>query len=236
MSKLKTFISLFFCGLAIELVEEILEEIIAWSITNFITFVITKAFSVVIVFLGTQTIKFFIKKIIKKITYKEGNDKVNKMKSFITTLWQNKGTIGGVLTGALAVVSGTGVIDITAFPELIIGTVNITPWLYYGAIAVLFVWCSFFPESKEEYEKRIKEKEAKKHKKEVRKIAEKEIAEEAKKANQSQAQQEKDEARKAKEKAEKEAKEKAEQAMRAEVDAEKKAILAEKNKTDIQNA
>lgn len=230
MKKLKElFVNIFFYALIIDFIEEIVEDIIVYTVSE----VILKGFSTMIAVTISYGSKIALKRIIKKIIYKEGNDKVNKIKSFITTLWQNKGTIGGIVSAGLMVVSGTGVIDVSVLPELLIGTFNLTPWLYYGVIGVVGAWCAFFPESKGKYEKRIAEKQAEKHKKEVRKRAEKEIAEEAKKANQSQAQQEKDEARKAKEKAEKEAKEKAEQAMRAEVDAEKKAILAEKNKTDI---
>ena len=127
MNKLKTFLSLFFCGLAIELIEEILEEFIAWGISNFITFVITKAFSVVIVFLGTQTTKFFIKKIIKKITYKEGNDKVKLLQKYWKIVWGNK------VTGTLA---GIGFAGITYFQDLIMLPVSI-------GLKVLVVFVAF---------------------------------------------------------------------------------------------
>ena len=234
MKKLREiFVYIFFNALIIDYLEEIIEDFIAYTISE----VLLKVFSTMIVVTITYSIKVLLKRMIKKITYKEGNDKVNKIKSFITTLWQNKGTIGGVITAGLAVASGTKVIDVSQFPALMIGTFNITPWLYYGAIAIAIIWCTFFPESKEEYEKRIAEKNAKKEAKVIEKIAKKEIKEEAKKANQSQAQQEKAEAKEAKDKAEAEAKAKAEEEKRAKIDAVKAEILKkEKEKTDIPNA
>ena len=232
MKKLREiFVYIFFNALVIDYLEEIIEDIIAYTISE----VILKVFSTAIVVTITYSIKVILKRTIKRITYKEGNDKVSKIKSFLTSLWQNKGTVGGVVAAGLAVVSGTGVIDVAQFPEILIGTFNLTPWLYYGVISVAVIWCSFFPESKEEYAKRIAEKEAKKEAKAITKIAKKEIKEEAKKANQTQAQQEKAEAKEAKDKAEAEAKAKAEKEMRAKIDAVKADLLKEE-KTDIPNA
>lgn len=70
--------------LTYELVEELIEELIAWSITT----VIAKALSFLIVVVLTQVVKIsaktlakaltiMLKPIVKKITYKSGNDKIN---------------------------------------------------------------------------------------------------------------------------------------------------------------
>lgn len=208
--------------LAIELVEEGLEELIAFEISN----LVSTALSAVIVVGVTQTVKILIKKIVKFITYKEGNDKVEKLKSFFKWIWANKCTLGGIATGALTVVSGVGVIDVSTFPELVIGELNITPILYYGCLGILAIVCAFFPEKWSSFVERItKQKEAKEDAK-IEKQAKKELAEEEKLANQTQAQAEA-QAKKEAEQAEAEAKAKAEEeAYRAKVDAKKAELLA----------
>lgn len=228
------FLNSFLYCLAIELVEELLEELIAWGITNVITWAITKALSAVIVVFFTQTTKLVIKKFIKHYTYKEGNDKMNKLKKFFSWVNANKCTIGGIATGALTVVSGAGVIDVSSFPELLIGSFNLTPVLYYGALGILTIVCSFFPETIEKFAKRIAEKKAVKEQKANTKIADKqqkaiekeakaELEAEKKKATQSQVEAEKTKA-----------KEEAEKAHRAKVEQAKAQIIAQANKN--QNA
>ena len=134
----------FFCDsflylLAIELVEETLEELIAWGITNVLTWVITKALSALIVVALTQSTKIVIKRLIKRITYKEGNDKMNKIKTFFTWIFANKKTLLGIGSSAVAVLSGTGVIDVNALPELLISGFNLTPVLYYAVLALFSI-------------------------------------------------------------------------------------------------
>ena len=219
------FVNSFFYCLAIELVEEIIEDIIALGVSV----VVTKAVSAVIVVSLTQSTKLVVKKIVKKITYKEGNDKVSKIKSFVMTLWRNKGTIGGIITGGLAVVSGTGVIDVSQFPALMIGGFNLTPWLYYGVIAIVGAWCAFFPESKEQYERRIAERDARKEAKAIEKESKKELAQEKKLANQTQAEQEKAKAKAEAEATAKAEKEKADAEHRAKVEEAKQKLLAQNN-------
>lgn len=228
------FLNSFLYCLAIELVEELLEEMIAWGITNVITWAITKALSAVIVVFFTQTTKLVMKKFIKYYTYKEGNDKMNKLKKFFSWVNANKCTIGGIATGALTVVSGAGVIDVTAFPELLIGSFNLTPVLYYGALGILTIVCSFFPETIEKFAKRIAEKNAVKEEKANAKIADKQqkaIEKEAK----AELEAEKKKATESKAEAEKtKAKEEAEKAHRAKVEEAKAKIIAQANKN--QNA
>lgn len=228
------FLNSFLYCLAIELVEELLEELIAWGITNVITWAITKALSAVIVVFFTQTTKLVMKKFIKYYTYKEGNDKMNKFKKFFSWVNANKCTIGGIATGALTVISGAGVIDVTAFPELLIGSFNLTPVLYYGALGILTIVCSFFPETIEKFAKRIAEKKALKEEKANAKIADKQqkaIEKEAK----AELEAEKKKATESKAEAEKtKAKEEAEKAHRAKVEEAKAKIIAQANKN--QNA
>ena len=228
------FLNSFLYCLAIELVEELLEELIAWGITNVITWAITKALSAVIVVFFTQTTKLVMKKFIKYYTYKEGNDKMNKFKKFFSWVNANKCTIGGIATGALTVVSGAGVIDVSAFPELLIGSFNLTPVLYYGVLGILTIVCSFFPETIEKFAKRIAEKKALKEEKANAKIADKQqkaIEKEAK----AELEAEKKKATESKAEAEKtKAKEEAEKAHRAKVEEAKAKIIAQANKN--QNA
>ena len=131
MKKIRDFFyNSFLYLLAIELVEEILEELIAWGISNFIAWIVMKAISAVIVVALTQSTKVLIKRLIKKLTYKEGNDKMNKIKQAFTWLFANKKSLIGVGSSAVAVLSGTGVIDVAGLPELMIGTFNVTPVLF----------------------------------------------------------------------------------------------------------
>lgn len=228
-SSMKKWKSMFMYCLAIELVEEMLEELIAWGISNFITWAVTKALSAIIVVSLTQATKIVIKKIIKRITYKEGNDKVNKLKTFFKWIWANKCTLGGVATGALFVVSGVGAIDVNSLPELNVKGLNLTPFIYYGVLGVLAILCSFFPESVEKFAKRIAEHKAEKEAKAIQKEAKAELKSEEKLANQTQAQAEKAQAKaEAKAKAEAE-KQKAEAEHRAKIDAEKAKLIAQNN-------
>ena len=117
MKKIRDFFyNSFLYLLAIELVEEILEELIAWGISNFIAWIVMKAISAVIVVALTQSTKVLIKRLIKKLTYKEGNDKMNKIKQAFTWLFANKKSLLGIGSSAVAVLSGTGVIDIAGLP------------------------------------------------------------------------------------------------------------------------
>lgn len=221
--------SIFFYGLAIELVEELLEELMAVIITGCIAWVFTKAISTLIVFGLTQGTKIVIKRFVKILTYKEGNDKVKKVKSFFTWVWANKCTIGGIATGALFVTSGVGVIDVNTLPELNIGGFNITPVVYYVLLGILAIVCAFFPETVEKYAKRVADQKTEKEAKAIIKEAKKELIAEEKKANQTQAQAEKNQAKLDKKNAEKKAREDAENQHRALIEEQKAKLRAEQN-------
>ena len=214
-----------------ELVEEMLEGLIAVAITNATAIFITKALSTLAIITATQAVKAALKgallPIIRKITYREGNDKMNKVKKFFSWLWANKCTIGGVTVGAVTVVSGAGLIDVSSFPALMAGAVNLTPVLYYGILGVLTILMSFFPESVEKFAERISTAKTEKEQKAIEKQAQKELKAEQKLANQTQAQKEKEDAKKlAKEKADAQ-KAEAEAQYRAKVDEAKAKLKAE---------
>ena len=225
------FVNSFFYCLAVEIVEETLEELIAWGMSNVLTFIITKFFSAILVFVGTQLTKLVIKKMIKKITYKEGNDKVEKLKSIFKWLYANKCTLGGIALGGLTAVSGVGVIDVNSFPELLIGGFNVTPIAYYVVLGIATIVCTFFPETWDKFQTRIAQAKAEKEQKAIEKEAKKEIANEQKLANQTQAQQEKADAKKQAEELAKAEKEKADKEHRAKVEKVKAELLAQ-NKTN----
>jgi hypothetical protein len=181
--------------------------------------------------------------LVKSIFYKKGNDKMEKLKKFWSWIVANKCTLLGIGTGAVVTVSGAGVIDVNSFPALVIGSVNITPILYYLVLGVLTIVASFFPETIEKFKTRIAEKKAEKEQKAnlkaqikeqkaIEKIAEKEFVAEEKLATQTQAEKEKADAKKLAEDQAKAEKEKAERERRAKIElakAELKKKQAEKN-------
>lgn len=111
------FFDSFAAVLLMELFEEALEEAFAWGITA----IISKAVSTVIIVFATQLTKFGVKKVakiittalkpvIKKLTYKKGNDKMKKIKSIFNKLKEvvknNPVTISG--SAINTVVYGSG--------------------------------------------------------------------------------------------------------------------------------
>lgn len=220
-----------FTMLVWELVEEGLESAIAYAISSATALFVAKALSTLGIVLATQSIKVLVKRFlypfIKTLTYKEGNDKMTKIKKFFSWLNANKCTIGGIALGATTVASGTGLIDISLLPSLVVGGFNLTPVIYYVLLGILTIVVSFFPETVEKFKARINAKNAEKEQKAIEKVAEKELKAEQKAANQTQAEQEK---AKAKENAKKQAdaeKAKAEAEYRAKVDAAKAKLKAE---------
>lgn len=231
MRKFKeVFVNSFFYALAIELVEETIEDFIAMGFS----IVITKAFSALIVVTFTQSTKLVIKRLVKKITYKEGNDKVNKLKNFFSWIWSNKksllGTIGGLVSGVATAIA-TNSDAILALPELLVFNFNLTPILAgllvfagveVGVVGKGFEWVS-------QYKARKEAENAEKERKAILKEAKKEIAEAQKKATQTQAEKEKAEAKAKAEELAKKEKEKADAEHRAKVEEVKKQLLAQNN-------
>ena len=216
-----------------ELLEEALENAIAYCISWGMTLFAMKVISTIGIVVATQGIKVAIKKflfpLVKNFTYKEGNDKMEKLKKFGNWLTANKFTLLGIGDGILIALSGIGVVDVNSLPALVVGSLNLTPILYYVILGGLAIWASFFPESYAKFKARIDARNAEKAEANIVKVAKKELANESKLANQTQAQQEKAKAKEialAEAKAEKE---KAEKEYRAKVDAVKK-TLAEASK------
>lgn len=219
-----------------EMMEELLEEAIAFGITSFIT----KALSTLVVIGITQITKRALmricKPIVKSFTYKEGNDKMSKIKKFFSWIgtgfkWinANKKSLTGIASGAVMTLSGAGVIDVNALPELPINGFNITPILYYGVLLILAligISGKGF-ESIKAYAERIAKEKAEKQEKAIIKEAKAELKAEQKLANQTQAQQEKANAKKEAEDKAKAEKEKADAEHKALVEKAKAQILAE---------
>ena len=212
----------FFVMFVWELVEEVLENLIALGVSSVVAVFVAKALSTLAIITATTGIKSAIKKFLfpffKKLFYKEGNDKMEKLKKFWSWLVANKCTLLGIGTGAVVAVSGAGVIDVDSFPALVIGSVNITPILYYLVLGVLTIVASFFPETIEKFKARIEEMKAEKEQKAIDKVAEKELVAEEKLATQTQAEKEKAEAKAKAEADAKAEKEKAEKEYRAKVE------------------
>lgn len=77
-----------------ELVEEALENLIAYGISSVVALFITKALSTLAIITATQGLKVGIKRFvfpyIKTLIYKEGNDKMKLVNTYFTKAWGNK--------------------------------------------------------------------------------------------------------------------------------------------------
>lgn len=221
-----------------ELVEEVVENLIAFCISEVIALFVVKALSTLAVIGATQGIKVCIKRflvpIVKTLTYKEGHDKMSKIKKFFTWIWCNKKTLVGTVSTAVISLSATNIIPADNLPAITFKGFNITHILYYACLAILSLLGVFGVgiEKIADFFTRTGLIKEQKEEKAIIKEAEKEIAEAEKKANQTQAQQEKEKAKaKAVAKATEE-KEKAEAEHRAKVEEAKVKLLAEKNKAE----
>lgn len=126
-----------------ELFEEALEEIIAAGMS----WIIGKVLNVLLLVTLTQGTKIILKRLIKSITYKEGNDKMTKFKNFFAkakkvftenVIWSNKLTISGWLSVGFMALEGTDVIHvIESLPELLVFGFNVMPYLVYGFLLIL---------------------------------------------------------------------------------------------------
>ena len=218
-----------------EVVEELLEEAIAYFLSSAFALFITKTITTIgIVFatIGLKKLLFRLcKPIIKSITYKEGNDKMTKIKKFFTWIFANKKTLIGTLSASLMTLSGTGVIDVSALPDLTIKGFNFTPVIYYGVLVVLALFGVFGKglEKIEEFFARMKVVKAEKEQNAIVKQAEKELKAEQKKANQTQAQQEKNQAKEDAINKAKAEKEKADAEYRAKVEKAKAELKAKQS-------
>lgn len=124
-----------------EMVEEALEGLIAYALSSVVAIFVTKVLSTFAIVSATQGIKVTIKRFLvpffKQLTYREGHDKMSKVKKFFTWIWCNKKTLLGTASTAVMGLSGTGVIDVNSILPLYIGSFNVTPVIYYACLAVL---------------------------------------------------------------------------------------------------
>ena len=181
--------------LTYEVIEELLEEAIAWTITT----IATRAISFVIVVLLTQTTKvtvkglakglaILVKPIVKKITYRAGNDKVEKirriyktMKNAVTKFFafvvRNKKSILATTTAFLASIGVGGAVD----TGMIFAGVELPKYAFYlVALGVaIFMFVPTFIgikgagiETQKEYDDRLKKEEEAKAEKKALKEAE----------------------------------------------------------------
>lgn len=233
MTKKKHFGWAVFSVITWEVVEELIEELIAFWLSSAVVLFITKTITtigIVVATIGLKKLLFKLcKPIIKSITYKEGNDKMTKVKKFFTWIFANKKTLIGTLSASLMTLGGTGVIDVSALPDLTIGGFNITPVIYYGVLAVLALVGVFGKgfEKIEQFFARMKCVKAEKEQNAIVKQAEKELKAEEKLANQTQAEQDKQKAKEEADKKAKAEKEKADAEYRAKVEKAKAEIKAQ---------
>ena len=225
-----------------EMLEESLEILIAYLISSALAIFAVKILSTLAIVTATQSVKAIIKRTllpyVKKIIYKKGNDKVEKLKEIFRWIWANKKTLVGVTSGAVATLSGSGIIDVSGLPPLVIAGFDIAPLMYYGALLVLTLIGVFGKglESVTEFFERMQLVKTQKEEKAILKQAKKEIAYEQKLANQTQAEQEKMEAKAQAEKELAEAKAQAEAEYRARVDAIKNKLKTEDASAENQNS
>ena len=192
---LLNFIKSFTLLLTYEVIEELLEESIAWAITT----ITAKAISFIVVVLLTQTTKVtvkglakgltvLLKPLVKKITYKAGNDKVDKIRriyktmknavaKFIAFVVRNKKSITSTVASLLASV-GAGV---GADGAIVFFGVTLPEYAYYliaaGVAIVMFALTELGIaakgfENQKEYDERIAKEEADKAEKKALKEAE----------------------------------------------------------------
>lgn len=237
MSKFKAFfINSFLYYLAIELVEEILEDFIAMEISKWLI----KVASTFITVAATYSFKTLVKATVKRVTYKEGNDKVNAIKKFFTLIWANKksiiGTIASIFSGVTTFIA-TNQEKLLALPTINIGSFNITPvlaGLLVTGLTALGVTGKGF-ETITTFFNRKKAQALIKEDKKAKKLAKQECIAEDKAKTLSAAEAEAKEAKEAKDKAAAEAKAKADEAFRAKVEAYKAELRNTSAETTNQN-
>ena len=169
-----------------ELVEEGLEQLIAVAISGAVTLFVTKALSTLAIITATQGIKMAFKHsmipLIKSFTYKKGNDKMNLIKKFFKWIFANKKSLIGTISAGFAVASGSGIIDVSNFDAIVLGGINITPYLYYIALGIMILIGVFGKgfESVQAFFDRIKSIKETKAETQVLKQAKKELKDESK--------------------------------------------------------
>lgn len=188
----QVFANSFFIYLTMELAEEMLESLIALGIS----YLWVKAMSAILGVVLTQSLKLPIKKFIKWITYREGNDKMNFIKKVLNWVIANKKSLVGTVCAfatsvATAYATYGGLFEF--LPKLMIGGfdfMSVIVGVGLFVLAELGVTGKGF-ESIAEFLKRSQEEKVKKAERAIIHQAKAEIRHEQKQANQTQAQLEK---------------------------------------------
>lgn len=183
-----------------ELFEEGLENLLAFAISSACAFFIFKAISTLGIVLTTQGIKVLIKSFlfpyIKRLTYKEGNDKMKALKNYWEKVWGNK------ITGTSI---GLGFAGISYFQTFISFAHNCL-WIALIVFVVFYNLGIFFGgETLNQIQERLASATLKKEENEILKEAKRKLAQLEKEATQSEAEKQKADAE-AKAKAERDAK------------------------------
>lgn len=111
-----------------EILEELLEDLIAYLISDSILYIFSKVICISV----TQAIKIFIKGIIKRFVYREGDDKMKMLKNIIKSLYYNKCTIVMILLSAFSSYCAFDILKISLWLKIII----------YIAILAVGILCS----------------------------------------------------------------------------------------------
>ena len=164
-----------------EILEEILEDLIALAITDVFFGILSRVFCITV----AQVIKFFVKRTVKALTRREGDDKMKLLKRIIYGLYFNKCTIFMSLLSAFSAYCAYLIIPLPLWSRIAIGagilligilcSINIG-WETYGEIIErLDNKKKRRAEKKIRKQQKVKEKEifrnAKKKEKEVKKLA-----------------------------------------------------------------
>ena len=157
---------------------------------------------------------------------------MSKIAKFFKWIWCNKKPLTGTVSVAVATLSGTGVIDVDTIPPLVVRGINITPFIYYGCLAVIALLGVFGVgfEKVEQFAQRVRLIKVQKEEAKIVKEAKKELKAEQKIANQTQAEQEKAKAEAEAKKVAEAEKAKAEAEYRAKVEQAKAKLIAEQQK------
>ena len=134
-SKHYIFIS-FLCVLACEIAEIIIENLIITGISYLLLKIITTLFAVA----GVHAIRVLLKTLVTKIIYREGTDKMEKLKEIFKWIFANKKSLSSTVVNA--VISGAGITAswaISDLPQIMVAEFNIAPILYTAIFAVCFI-------------------------------------------------------------------------------------------------
>lgn len=112
-----------------------MEELIAWSLS----WIVTKAISIIFAVTITQSIKLIVKKLIKQITYRNGGDKMEKLKQFFCKLgeWFKTNPITIATSGAN--LAGSGAVGMGIYIAFNYFGWELPDWAMYLIIGVASV-------------------------------------------------------------------------------------------------